>query len=127
MSMARTQNLAHQRKQEIHTMEIRYNIKGQERKNLVAALVAELSQPIHYEGAPGFGYSVGENYRVDRNGTLTGPDNRDLVTALAVQGFEPEQETYDAPPTETAGPAKPAAPDVIAIEVPLLSEPMSTT
>jgi len=100
-------------------MEIRYNITGQERKNLVAALVAELSQPVHYEGAPGFGYSVGENYRVDRDGTLIGPDNRDLVTALAVQGFEPEQETYDAPSTETADPEE----DVIAIEVPLLGEP----
>jgi hypothetical protein len=99
-------------------MEIRYNIKGQERKNLVTALVAELNQPVHYEGAPGFGYSVGENYRVDRDGTLTGPDNRMLVATLAAQGFQAEQETYDAPPTETAAPEA----GVIAIEVPLPGE-----
>jgi len=105
-------------------MEIRYNIKGQERKNLVTALVAELSQTVHYEGAPGFGYSVGENYRVDRDGTLTGPANRELFAALAAQGFQAEQETYNVPPTETAEPEKPATPetDVIAIEVPLLGE-----
>jgi hypothetical protein len=105
-------------------MEIRYNIKGQERKDLIAALAAALGQPAQYEGAPGFGYSVGEIYRVDRDGALTGPDNRDLATTLAAQGFEAEQEAYDAPLTETVELKEPAAPevDVIAIEVPLLGE-----
>jgi len=76
-------------------MNIRYNITGQDRKNLVAALATILNQPSRYEGAPGFCYTVGE-YSISKTGELTGPDSYDLVTTLEEQhGFKPVDEVYE--------------------------------
>ena len=42
--------------------------------------------PAVYQNAPTFAYAIGE-YRVDKEGTLTGPANEALITALQVRGF----------------------------------------
>ena len=43
-----------------------------------------------YKGAPSFAYAVG-NYIIDKTGTLTGEPNPELLTALAEQGFMPDE------------------------------------
>jgi hypothetical protein len=78
-------------------MEIRYSITGIPRKNLVIALEDCTGMELHYEGAPSFAYTIG-TYKVDREGTLTGPDDRALVDAFAAQGFQPPEAAYDAEP-----------------------------
>ena len=68
---------------------------GIERKRLVAAVAQILGQPSHYEEEPSCSYRVGD-YHIAKDGTLTGPDSYDLVTALEEQyGFEPVDEIYD--------------------------------
>ncbi len=37
------------------------------------------------------------SYHIDRNGTVTGPDNLDLENALHQQGFDTEEREYDEP------------------------------
>jgi hypothetical protein len=86
-------------------MNIRYNITGNERKSLVEAARRLLDTTTKYCGAPSFAYEVGSDYRVAREGTLTGPDNCELVADLeSLHSFKAVEETYDA---ETAAPAKP--------------------
>jgi len=76
-------------------MNIRYNVTGKDRKALVAAIGASLKETTTYCGAPSFAYEVG-NYKIDRDGTLTGPDNRMLIAVLRErQGYEPVAEEYD--------------------------------
>jgi hypothetical protein len=91
-------------------MNIRYNITGKDRKNLVAAIGEALKEATTYCGAPSFAYEVGTDYRIDRDGTLTGPDNRMLIAYLRERcGFEPTSEDYEdviEQPAETA-PVKP--------------------
>lgn len=62
-------------------MKIYYNVTGTERKSLAQAVSQELNIPAKYLGAPTFTYEVG-GYRVDKNGTLEGEDNLDLVADL---------------------------------------------
>ena len=80
-------------------MKITFQDNGKPRKQLITALGIIVNDTHHYSGAPKFEYSVGP-YMVDRAGALTGPDNRELVAALAEQGFVPEEETYDVPEVE---------------------------
>ena len=79
-------------------MTIHYAIR-QERKKLVAAAANLLCAKSTYAGAPSLAYIVGE-YTISRDGTLSGPDNRELVEALAHQGFEPTEEDYDVDTAE---------------------------
>jgi len=86
-------------------MNIRYNITGTERKTLVEAARRLLDATTKYCGAPTFAYMLGDDYRIDREGTLTGPDNRDLVADLReLHSFIAAAETYD---TDTEAPADP--------------------
>lgn len=87
-------------------MKITYSITGEKRKALVSAISQELSVPGKYLGAPTFAYEVG-SYRIDRDGTLTGEDNRGLVADLqGLHGFIPTGVDYDAPvPAPEAAPA----------------------
>ncbi len=78
-------------------MTLSYNLQGPERKKLVSAISQILNAPMKYLGAPGFAYEVGPDYRIDKAGTLTGPDNHELELALKDLGFEAEASEYDAP------------------------------
>jgi len=78
-------------------MTIRFNVTGKDRKALVAAISEVLNTPVDYLGAPSFNYLVG-GYHIDKEGTLTGEDNRDLITRLAA--FPPASEEYAAPLAE---------------------------
>lgn len=74
-------------------MTIHYAIT-QERKKLATAVASSLGTKYTYAGAPTLAYIVGE-YTISREGTLSGPDNRDLVEALVQKGFEPTLAQYD--------------------------------
>mgnify|MGYP000861539596 CR=1 FL=1 len=85
-------------------MRLSYNVKGAERKSLVAAISQELNAPTKYLGAPTFAYEVG-NYHIDKNGTVTGKDNLSLEDALHQQGFDADGDSrhYDEPDTCESG------------------------
>lgn len=83
-------------------MELKYNVTGSERKSLVSAISTVLDAPTNYLGAPTFAYEVG-GYHIDKNGTVTGPDNLDLEDALHQQGFYAEERKYDEPDTYESG------------------------
>ena len=88
-------------KTEANLMKINYNVTGTQRKSLVAAISQELNAPTKYLGAPTFAYEVG-GYHIDKNGTLTGEDNRELVADLCgLHSFKAVSEEYDTPTTET--------------------------
>jgi len=83
-------------------VKITYNVKGQERKKLVEAISRELKLPAKYLGMPTMSYEVGR-LQVDKNGTLTGPDYRDLVADLqGLHGFIPASVEYDDPDDSAA-------------------------
>ena len=77
-------------------MEVRYNLKGAERKKLVQA-VSELTETLaNYKGAPSFAFDIGE-LLVDKDGTLSGPDNRGLIADLeGLYSLIPAGKRYDA-------------------------------
>ena len=85
-------------------MELNYNVTGSERKALVGKVSTILNAPTKYLGAPTFAYEVG-GYRIDKAGTLTGPDNLDLEDALHQAGFEADGDSrhYDEPDTYESG------------------------
>lgn len=77
-------------------MKIKYNLNGEARKALVAAISLETGIQASYRGAPTFAYQVGE-YTIDQKGMVTGPDNRELVKALHSRyGCQADDEAYDA-------------------------------
>lgn len=69
--------------------EYKFAVKGQERKSLVGAISELLNAKTEYLGAPSFAYRVG-GYHIDKEGTVTGEHNLNLMVALAERGFEPE-------------------------------------
>jgi len=76
---------------------MKINFNGAERKLLVAAISQELNAPAKYLRMPTAAYEVGE-YHIDKNGMVTGPDNRELVAALGGKhNFQAVSEEYDAP------------------------------
>ncbi len=76
-------------------MKISYNLTGEARKNLVKAISTELNTETHYCGAPTFNYTIGE-YTIDKNGTVSGPDNRGLIADLeGLYSLIPAEKTYD--------------------------------
>ena len=85
-------------------MRIHYNLTGAERKSLVAAVSQELNAPVKYLGMPTAAYEVGDPsragvYHIGKTGTVTGPDNRDLVAGLCnLHGFKVVSEEYDEYP-----------------------------
>ena len=114
-------------------MTINYNLTGAQRKTLVTALTEILATESKYLGAPSFAYQVGE-YHIDKTGTLTGPDNRELIaTLLHPHKFVPVTTEYETPdeagideaplvtdgqPTEEA----PVSEEALVTEEPTLSE-----
>jgi len=108
-------------------MKLHYNLKGSERKALVAAISQELNAPTKYLGMPTAAFKVG-GYHIDKNGTVSGPDNLDLEDALHQKGFNAEEREYDEPDTYESGlgilgsitdTAYPIASDKLIIEMPL--------
>lgn len=82
-------------------MNLSYNVTSSERKSLVAAISHELNAPTKYLGAPTFAYEVG-GYHIDKTGTVTGEDNRELVANLCgLHSFQAISEEYDEPKIET--------------------------
>lgn len=78
-------------------MRINYSITGKQRKSLAGAISQELNAPMSYLGVPTFSYAVGA-YQIDRNGTLIGEDNPDLVTVLQKRySFVAFCEEYELP------------------------------
>ena len=74
-------------------MEIRFNVKGEQRKALVAAITEVLNTPQQYLGAPTFAYEVG-SCKIDKTGTLTGEVTQELLDALSSKGFEADIERH---------------------------------
>lgn len=85
-------------------MKLNYNVTGRERKTLVGEISGALNVPTKYLGAPSFAYEVG-GYHIDKEGTLTGPDNLDLEDALHQAGFDADGGTreYDEPDSYESG------------------------
>jgi len=83
-------------------MKISYNVTGSKRKELVQAISRELETEAKYCGAPGFAYEVG-GLRIDRDGTVSGPDHRGLIADLeGLYSLVPIKKEYDTekPATE---------------------------
>jgi len=68
--------------------EYRFNVTGERRKELAAALGSIIGWAPVYKGAPSFAYAVG-NYIIDKSGTITGELSEETLAALAEQGFIP--------------------------------------
>ncbi|SDN78231.1 virulence protein [Acetanaerobacterium elongatum] len=85
-------------------MKLNYNVTGSKRKELVEAISMALGIPTKYLGAPSFAYEIG-GYHIDKDGTLTGPDNLELEDALHQHGFDADGENrhYDEPDTYESG------------------------
>ena len=75
-------------------MELNYNVKGNQRKQLVKALEEIIGAKSEYMGVPTFSYRIGK-LMVDRIGTVTSKDTstevfKNIAIALSLRGFEPE-------------------------------------
>ena len=75
--------------EESDTMEIRFGYTGEQRKELVKTIGEFTGQPPVYQNAPTFAYRIGE-YKVDKRGTLTSPNDPSLIQWLKDSGFEAE-------------------------------------
>lgn len=94
-------------------MKIGYNITGAGRKALVGAISKELGTAAKYLGMPTAAYQVGD-YHIDKNGTVTGPDNRGLFADLCgLHDFRAVSEEYDdCPDIDQHHPGRYADPNV---------------
>ena len=68
-------------------MELAYGVTGADRKTLVAAMSTIMRVDPRYLGMPSQAYQIGE-YLVDKEGTLTGPESKAIIEALAAKGFK---------------------------------------
>lgn len=71
---------------ELEGIEAAYNVTGVRRKQLVVAVSEFTNIEPEYKAAPSFAYEIGD-YMVDKEGTLTGPENPALIESLKEQGF----------------------------------------
>ena len=75
-------------------MTINYSLVSAERKPLVKAITEILETTAIYLGKKdNYAYQIGD-YHLDRNGVLTGQDNRELANALA-ENFTAESTEFD--------------------------------
>jgi len=78
-------------------MEIKFDVTGARRKELVMAVSEILNAAPQYQGAPTFAYEVG-GYHIDKAGTLTGADNWELIADLSgLYSFVPAEGAYNTP------------------------------
>lgn len=73
-------------KAEPESIEAAYNVTGVRRKQLVVAVSEFTNIELEYKAAPSFAYEF-DKYTVDKEGTLTGPENPALIESLKEQGF----------------------------------------
>lgn len=77
-------------------MEIKYNVTGARRKELVQAVSEIADWPVTYKGAPTFAYEIGD-FTIDKDGTLIFDDMTDselvekLIEGLEQRGFRFEE------------------------------------
>ena len=71
---------------ETEGIEAVYNVTGVRRKELVAAVGDFIGAKPEYLRAPTYAFAVG-SYNIDKEGTLTGPENPALIESLKEQGF----------------------------------------
>jgi len=71
----------------------RYGLTGKDRKELVKTISELLGTEYRYCGPPRYEFAIGDEYTVDRDGTLLGPENIGLIARLADKGFELETDT----------------------------------
>ena len=71
-------------------IEAAYNVTGVRRKQLVVAVSEFTNIEPEYKAAPSFAYEIGK-YTIDKEGTLTGPENPALIESLKEQGFIPTE------------------------------------
>jgi len=95
-------------------MELRYNVKGPDRKVLVAAITEIIGQNAEYQRGHDT-YKIGE-YIVDKEGTLTGPDDINLRAWLAQKGFEAEAQPDGLAETQPDAAVPVAEPEETAAE-----------
>ena len=67
-------------------IEAAYHVTGVRRKELVAAVGDFIGVKPEYLRAPTYAFAV-ESYNIDKEGTLTGPENPALIESLKEQGF----------------------------------------
>jgi hypothetical protein len=72
----------------------KFAVKGDRRKALVSAMQQLLQAKMEYLGAPSFAYRLADFY-IDRDGTVTGPENMNLLVGLLERGFEPDVNEYE--------------------------------
>ena len=85
----------------------KFGLKGDQRKALVSAMQQLLQAKMNYLGAPTFAYQLAD-FHIDREGTVTGPENLELFAALAERGFTPEAPEAPAEPVaEAEAPTEP--------------------
>jgi len=90
----------YQKRKVVDTMEFKFNVTGDRRKELVMATSEILNTEPKYQGAPTFAYEVG-GYCIDKMGTLTGADNWELIADLAgLYSFIPTEGAYDTAMSE---------------------------
>jgi hypothetical protein len=71
-------------------MQVKFNVSGPERKALATAIAGILNQPVKYNGAPTFSYSVGD-YTLGKDGTLHFDGNMQaVIDGLKERGYHPE-------------------------------------
>lgn len=68
------------------TVELHYGVTGPDRKTMVAVISTITGIDAEFMGVPSLAYKIGE-YIVDKEGTVTGPANPDLIAALTAKGF----------------------------------------
>ena len=71
---------------EPESIEVAYNVTGVRRKELVVAVGDLIGAKPEYLRAPTYAFAVG-SYNIDKEGTLTGPENPALIESLKEQGF----------------------------------------
>ena len=113
-------------------MQIKYNVSREKRKELVSIMRDILQETTRYLAAPTFCFMVGK-YTVDKNGTVTCPDDADeaqiemLIRELTHDGFigerigeatKPAEHIVAEPEQQKKERSHTAAPDRLAIELP---------
>jgi len=102
-------------------MKITYKLEPPERRALVKAIALQTELKAVYLGMPSAAYQIG-GWHIDKAGTITGPDNRELIAALRDRySFLPASEEYSTPAGGAAPEAEPdrPQPDRLTIEVPI--------
>ena len=84
-------------------MEVRYGLKGKDRKALVQAISEITETPAKYLGAPSMAYQIGR-YQITKDGTMTGTDLDGIIEDLKERGFIPEGTEDDAEYSEDYAP-----------------------